>query len=114
MDIFNEEVSKRVYLRKLGLKIIKQLKTEILVADTSNTNDALDDTILEMFNEIEELKNTELKIHDNYTDIPDIELPTRNSGDTNDVRSTSGSVLNPALGNIFIQGRTNVIEMKIP
>ena len=88
------------------------LKTKISVADTSNKNDALDDVILEMFNEIQELEITELEIDDNYTDISDIELPTRNSGYPNHIRSTSGSVLKLALGNIFIQGRTKIIKIK--
>ena len=34
--------------------------------------DDLDDCIMEIFGETEELDNTELSIHDNYTDVHDV------------------------------------------
>ena len=112
--MFKEEITKKVCLRKDGFEVIKQLQTSITLPDTASKNDALDDVITEMFNETEELENTVLEIHDDYTSIPDSENLDQNIANTNGVTNLVGEVPTLALGNVFLQGRTKMIEMKIP
>ena len=112
--MFKDEITKRVCLRKDGFEVIKQLQTSITLPDTASKNDALDDVITEMFNETEELENTVLEIHDDYTSIPDSENLDQNIANTNGVPNLVGEVPTLALGNVFLQGRTKMIEMKIP
>ena len=78
-------------------------------------NDVLDNCIIDMFGETEELENTELSIHDDYTGIPGI-IPKRvNTGDHNqDSRNTIITVNKISPGNVFIQGRAKIIGMKMP
>lgn len=83
-------------------------------------NDGLDNCIGEMFREREEAENTNIPIHDDYMNIPDSEDQhiagsNNNSNITNasDPRSTSSPVPKAPLGNVFILGRTKIIEMKI-
>ena len=99
--MFKDEVPKRVCLRKDGFELIKQLKTSISLVDSQPNNDALDNIIMEMFNETEKLENTVLEIHNNYTDIPDNSITEQNHDRTSDVTNTSGSVIRLALENVF-------------
>ena len=71
--------------------------------------DALDNCILDMFGEIDELENTELIIHDDYTCIPDAlpeqDIMAEQADNTCQNNSTSASVLKISLNNVFTQGR---------
>jgi hypothetical protein len=71
-----------------------------------------------MFGETDELENTELIIHDDYTCIPDAlpeqDIMAEQADNTCQNNSTSASVLKISLNNVFTQGRAKMIEMKIP
>ena len=69
---------------------------------------------MEMFNETEELENAVLEIHDDYTSIPDNDNAEKNTDNNNGVPNLSGEVMKLALGNVFLQGRSKMIEIKIP
>ena len=119
--MFNEEVPNRACVTKDGYAIIKTLKIKLVSNDTNEKIDGLDNCIGEMFNEREEAENTILTIHDDYTNIPDSdgqnEVGDNNNSNTTNAtepRSTSSSVTKTSLGNVFILGRTKMIEMKIP
>ena len=61
-------------------------------------------------------RQTEITIHDDYTNIPaqeerDDEIDT---GNATEGSSTLSSVPKISLGNVFILGRQKMIEMKIP
>ena len=118
--MFNEEVSNRACIPKDGFDIIRTLKTKLVSSEILDKNDALDECIIEMFGEGEELENTDITIHDDYTNIPDSDDQIPDSDDQPDeqgateARSTSSSVPKISLGNVFILGRQKMIEMKIP
>lgn len=67
-----------------------------------------------MFGEEEELVNTDISIHDSYTNIPYQEEQKEDNGNDIEVRNTSSSVPKISLGNVFLLGRRKMIEMKIP
>ena len=100
--------------------IIRTLTTKLVSSETLDKNDGLDECIIEMFGEGEELENTDIRIHDDYTNIPDSDDQIPDSDDQPDergateARSTSSSVPKISLGNVFILGRQKMIEMKMP
>ena len=67
-----------------------------------------------MFGEGDELENTDISIHDDYTNIPDLEDKNNNDGNATEVKITSASVPKISLGNVFLIGCKKMIEMKIP
>ena len=114
--MFLKEVPGRKCCYKDGVNSIPGLKSNITAPVTTNANiDGLDECITSMFGESDELENTELEIHDDYTNIPD----GRADGSSNANRST-GTTINRdtvdkiSLGNVFEQGREKMIKMKIP
>ena len=118
--MFNEELVNRACIPKDGFALIKTLKTKLVSNETVDRNDALDECIIEMFGEGDELENTDISIHDDYTNIPDRDdQPDEQNNDNSnvfnstEVTSTSSSVPKISLGNVFILGRKKMIEMKI-
>ena len=112
--MFKDYISNRVCLRKDGYEMIKGLKTSISLPTVQPNNDALDNIIMEMFNETEELENTVLEIHDDYTGIPDNEITEQNTERSSDVTNISGAVSILSISNVFLQGRSKMTKMKIP
>ena len=116
--MFKEEIPKRECITKDGYELIKTLKKKLVFNVVVEQNDALDDCIIQMFGEEEELENTEISIHDDYTNIPDQEdnneeLICDNSNE-NIEKCTSSCVPKISIGNVFLLGRQKMIEMKIP
>ena len=128
--MFKEEVTGRKCFPKDGNEIIKTLVTTLVDDRVSKETDALDDCIMDMFGEIEELQNTKLTIHDDYTVIPDIVTPLPDvaitiaqpdvtteqidKDNSEQDNSTKETVIKISLDNVFKQGRAKMIEMKIP
>ena len=119
--MFNEEVPNRACITKEGFAIIKTVKTKLVSNDTDEKKNGLDNCIEDMFGEGKEAENTNITIHDDYTNIPGTEDQHEAGGNNNsnvrnatDPGSTSSSVPNISSGNVFILGRTKMIEMKIP
>ena len=116
IEMFKENIPKRACLSKDGFHLIKCLKTKLESNEVVVENDALDECINEIFGEEEELENTEITIHDDYTNIPaqeerDDEIDT---GNATEGSITLSSVPKISLGNVFILGREKMIEMRIP
>ena len=134
--MFKDEISGRKCCPKDANEIIINLTTTLVKESIPKDTDALHDCITSMFGETEELENTELCIHDDYTGIPDANTDATNTDATNtdatnvdettesiDTSNTSHNEYNSgtkrtvtqiSLENVFIQGRKKMIEMKIP
>ena len=112
--MFKREIPKRAYIPKDGYELIKKFKTKMVCDEVVEQNDSLDECIIEMFGDGEELQNTVISIYDDYTNITDEEEQNEDNGNAAEVRSTSSSVPKISLGNVFLLGRKNLIEMKIP
>ena len=65
--MFRDGVPNRKYAVQDGYDLIKKTKTIFLSADSVNINDDLDECIIEIFGNSDELENTKMEIHDNYT-----------------------------------------------
>ena len=116
--MFKDEVAGRNCCPKDGMDYITKLRTTLVNDDCVMKNtDALDNFILDMFGETDELENTELTIHDDYTGIPDTlpeqDIVAEQADNTCQDNSTSASILKISLNNVFTQGRAKMIEMKI-
>ena len=121
--MFNEEITHQTCITKDGFAIMKILKTKLVPNDTNEKTNGLDNCIEEMFGEREgeEEENTNITIHDDYTNIPDSEdqheagaNDKSNVDNATDPGCTSSSVPKTSLKNVFILGRTKMTEMKIP
>ena len=125
--MFKEEVNGRKCFLKDGDAVIKGLVTTLVEGSAPKKADALENVISVMFGETEELENTDLTFHDDYTGIPDIvaaipdaAVATPNTesdaraGDTEVYNTTKGMVNKISLENVFIQGTAKMVEMKIP
>ena len=80
-------------------------------------NDSLNECIIDMFGDGEdgeELENTVISIYDDCTNITNEEEQNEDNGNEAEVRSTSSSVPEISLGNVFLLGRKETIELKIP
>ena len=121
LAMFKEEISGRKCCPKDANELILKLETTLVKESIPKETDALDDCIMDMFGESEDLENTELSIHDDYTGIPDANTDaatertdTRNTSNNESNNSTKGTVIQISLENVFTQGRKKMIEMKIP
>ena len=119
--MFKDEISGRKCCPKDANELIMNLKTTLVKDSIPKETDALSDCITSMFGETEELENTELCIHDDYTGIPDANtdattqsIDTSNTSNTEYNNGTKRTVTQISLENVFIQGRKKMIEMKIP
>ena len=75
----------------------------------------MDEYVMDIFGKICEIENTDFKIHDDYTKITYIDRETVVTFNSPDTRSPRGAVVNKrSLGNIFVQGREKMVELKIP
>ena len=119
--MFKAEISGRKCCPKDANECILKLATTLVKESIPKETDALDNCITSMFGETQELENTELCIHDDYTGIPDAN--TNTTPESNDTSNTStndnnngtkGTVTQISLKNVFIEGRNKMIEMRIP
>ena len=70
--MFKNEVHGRHCSYKDGLDLIPTLESKIIIPVSTNNNlDRSDECIISMFGESDELENTELEIHNDYTNIPE-------------------------------------------
>ena len=73
LAMFKDEVHGRKCSYKDGLDLIPTLKCKITNPVSTDDNlDGLDECIISMFGESDELENTVIEIHDDYTNIPEV------------------------------------------
>ena len=91
---------------KDGFDLIPGLRSNITVPVTPNNNiDGLDECIISMFGESDELENTELQIHDDYTNIPEGRADSNSNANGSDTTINRNTVDKVSLGNVFERGR---------
>ena len=115
LAMFLQEVPGRKCSFKDSIDLIPGLKSNITAPVCPKTNiDGLDECIISMFGESEELENTELQIHDHYTNIPEGRMDSNINTNGSEITINRDTVDKVSLGNVFEQDRQKMIEMKIP
>ena len=112
--MFRYNVPGRKCKKQDGDAIIAELAVPLKKDTTTTETDALETCINDMFGDSNELENTELEIHDDYTGIPDTQVdgPAVVHSDTNDNDNDNDNdtVMKIALGNIFEKGREKMVK----
>ena len=115
LAMFEKEIQGKKCSYKDGVDLIQGLKSKISIpVNTDNNYYGLNECIISMFGESDKLENTELEIHNNYTNIPVSNTYTNKNRNGLDVSINRDTVDKIALGDVFKQGRHKMIEMKIP